>query len=41
MKRSALKRKVNRTKQQEDISKYKKQQSLVFKLNREMKLQIF
>ena len=41
MKRSALKRKVNRTKQQEDISKYKKQQSLVFKLNRETKLQIF
>ena len=38
MKRSALKRKVSRTKQQEDISKYKKQQSLVFKLNRETKL---
>ena len=34
MKRSALKRKASRTKQQEDIIKYKKQRNLVVKLNR-------
>ena len=41
MKRSALKRKANRTKQQEDIIKYKKQRNLVVKLNRSMKLHCF
>ena len=41
MKYSALKRKVSRTKQQEDITKYKKQRNLVVKLNREMKLHYF
>ena len=41
MKRSALKRKVSRTKQQEDIKKYKKQRNLVFKLNSATKLQDF
>ena len=40
MKCSAFKRKTNRTKQ-EDITKYKKQQNMVVKLNREMKLQYF
>ena len=38
MKRSTLKQKASRTKQQEDITKYKKQQNLVVKLNRETKL---
>ena len=38
MKRSAFKRKASRTKQQEDITKYKKQRNLVVKLNRETKL---
>ena len=38
MKRSAFKRKARRTKQQEDITKYKKQRNLVVKLNRETKL---
>ena len=33
MKRSALKRKATRTKQREDITKYKKQRNLVVKLN--------
>ena len=41
MKRSALKQKASRTKQQEDITKYKKQQNLVVKLNRETKLHYF
>ena len=41
MKRSPLKRKASQTKQQEDITKYKKQRNLVIKLNREMKLQNF
>ena len=41
MKRSALKRKASRTKQQEDITKYKKQLNLVVKLNRETKLHYF
>ena len=41
MKRSALKRKASRTKQQEDIIKYKKQQNLVVKINRETKLHYF
>ena len=41
MKRSALKRKASRTKQQEDITKYKKQRNLVVKLNRETKLHYF
>ena len=40
-KRSALKRKARRTKQQEDITKCKKQRNLVVKLNREMKLHYF
>ena len=40
-KRSALKRKASRTKQQEDITKCKKQRNLVVKLNREMKLHYF
>ena len=38
MKRSALKRKARRTKQQQDITKYKKQQNLEVKLNKETKL---
>ena len=37
MKRSQLKNKANRTKQLEDITKYKKQRNLVVKLNRESK----
>ena len=41
MKRSAFKQKASRTKQQEDITKYKKQRNLVVKLNRETKLQYF
>ena len=41
MKRSKLKNKANRTKQQEDIINYKKQRNLVVKLNRESKLQYF
>ena len=41
MKRSALKGKGRRTKQQQDITKYKKQQNLVAKLNKETKLQYF
>ena len=41
MKRSALKLKASRTKQQEDITKYVKQRNLVVKLNRETKLQYF
>ena len=39
MKRSALKRKARRTKEQQDITKYKKQQNLEVKLNKETKLQ--
>ena len=35
MKLSALKQKASRTKQQEDITKYKKLRNLVVKLNRE------
>ena len=41
MKRSSLKRKASRTKQQENITKYKKQQNLVVKLTRETKLYYF
>ena len=41
MKRSALKRKESRTKQQEDIVNYKKQRNFVVKLNKETKLQYF
>ena len=41
MKRSALKRKASRTKQREDITKYKKQRNLVVRLNRETKLHYF
>ena len=41
MKRLPLKRKASRTKQQEDIKKYKKHQNLVVKLNRETKLYYF
>ena len=41
MKRSQLKNKANRTKQLEDITKYKKQRNLVVKLNRESKAQYF
>ena len=41
MKRSQLKNKANRTKQLEDITKYKKQRNLVVKLNRESKTQYF
>ena len=41
MKRSALKRKTSRTKQQEDIANYKKQRNFVVKLNKETKLQYF
>ena len=40
-KSSQLKNKANRTKQFEDITKYKKQQNLVVKLNRESKNQYF
>ena len=39
MKRLQLKSKANRAKQLEDITKYKKQQNLVVKLNRESKPQ--
>ena len=38
MKRSALKRKASKTKQQGDITKYEKERNLVVKLNRETKL---
>ena len=41
MKRSALKGKASRTKQREDITKYKKQRNLVVRLNRETKLHYF
>ena len=41
MKRSQLKNKANRTKNLEDITKYKKQRNLVVKLNRESKTQYF
>ena len=41
MKRSALKRKAKRTKQQEYITRYKKQQNLVVKLNKKTKLFYF
>ena len=41
MKRSALKRKADRTKQREDITKNKKQWNLLVKLNRETKLHCF
>ena len=41
MKRSQLKNKANRTKQLENITKYKKQRNLVVKLNRESKTQYF
>ena len=41
MKRSKLKKKANRTKLQDDIAKYKKQQNLVVKLNRDLKLRYF
>ena len=41
MKRSALKRKASRTKQQEDIANYKKQRNFVVKLDKETKLQYF
>ena len=41
MKRSALKRKASRTKQQEDTANYKKQQNFVVKLNKKTKLQYF
>ena len=42
MKRSALKRKASRTKEQEDIiKKYKKQQNSIIKLNRKTKLHYF
>ena len=41
MKRSALKPKASRTKQREDITKYKKQRNLVVRLNRETKLHYF
>ena len=40
-KRSKLKNKANRTKLQDDIAKYKKQQNLVVKLNRDSKLRYF
>ena len=41
MKRSKLKNKANRTKLQDDIAKYKKQQNLVVKLIRDLKLRYF
>ena len=41
MKHSKLKNKANRTKLQDDIAKYKKQQNLVVKLNRDSKLRYF
>ena len=41
MKGSKLKNKANRTKLQDDIAKYKKQQNLVVKLNRDSKLRYF
>ena len=41
MKRSQLKNKANKTKQLEDITKYKEQRNLADKLNRESKTQYF
>ena len=41
MKRSQIKKKANRAKQIQDVTKYKKQQNLVVKLNREWKTQYF
>ena len=41
MKRSQLENKAYRTKQLEDITKYKKQRNLIVKLNRESKIQYF
>ena len=41
MKRSALKRKASRTKQQEDIANYKKQRNFAVKLNKETKVMYF
>ena len=41
MKRLQLKNKANRTKKLGDITKYKKQQNLLVKLNRETKTQYF
>ena len=41
MKRLALKQKASRTKQREDITKYKKQRNLVVKLTRETKFHYF
>ena len=41
MKHSKVKNKANRTKLQDDIAKYKKQQNLVVKLNRDSKLRYF
>ena len=41
MKRSVLKQKASRTKQQEDTTKHKKQRNLVVKLIRETKLHCF
>ena len=41
VKHSALKQKAIRTKQQKDITKYKKQRNLVVKLDRETKLHCF
>ena len=41
MKRSKLQNKANRTKLQDDITKYKKQRNLVVKLNRDAKLRYF
>ena len=38
MKCSALKWKASRTKQQEDITRYKKQQNLVVKIDKETKI---
>ena len=41
MKHSKLKNKANRTKLQDDIAKYKKQQNLLLKLNRDSELRYF
>lgn len=41
MKREGLKRKASRTKQQGDITKYKKPRNVAVQLNREAKLQYF
>ena len=40
MKRSALKRKASKTKQQEDIAKYKKKRNFVVKLNKDRNFNI-